>query len=441
MTREQLTKLIEDIAVDFVLIDPSDAEELTSVISRFKEILAWAGEQSQPVLETALTRMIHMASHELEKSSELSESVYDIMGSSISVIQKHARNDYDFSHALFPREIEDSSTLAPIGQNISTMINTDDQEAREPWIDKNDSPAGLKHPDSLPSHLDMELFAEFLSLQTAILDKMETLILAIEQKQDQKAFAELKRMVHTQKGEAGFLALNDIERLCHGVEDLLESDPSGHHSEMLFSFVDWVRQAYCWYKGEATKPPSEVDDLILAINQTSKERSFSNSRDLAGNGDAGMSMDTIKPEDDATKKTDTLVMKSSIPPKSTGSQIKDSILVDTERLDRIIDMVGELVIAQSMVMQSHEIQTMASQELHRHLSQMDKITRGLQETSLSLRMVPIRSTFQKIARLVRDISKKSGKPIQCIIQGEETELDKTIVDKIGEPLLHIIRNA
>lgn len=442
MTREQLTKLVEDIAVDFVLIDPSDAEELTSVISRFKDILAWAGEQSQPVLETALTRMIHMASHELEKSSELSESVYDIMGSSISVIQKHARNDYDFSHALFPRELEDSSTLAPIGQNISTMINTDDQEAREPWIDKNDSPAGLRHPDALPSHLDMELFAEFLSLQTAILDKMETLILAIEQKHDQKAFAELKRMVHTQKGEAGFLALKDIERLCHGVEDLLESDPSGKHSEMLFSFVDWLRQAYSWYKGESREPPSVVDGLILALDQTSKEKSLPRiSHDSEVNDDAGMSMDSFKPESDAQKKAGPLAVQSRVPTKSTGSHIKDSILVDTERLDRIIDMVGELVIAQSMVMQSHEIQTMASQELHRHLSQMDKITRGLQETSLSLRMVPIRSTFQKIARLVRDISKKSGKPIQCIIQGEETELDKTIVDKIGEPLLHIIRNA
>ncbi|MDR2733481.1 MAG: chemotaxis protein CheA, partial [Spirochaetota bacterium] len=76
-----------------------------------------------------------------------------------------------------------------------------------------------------------------------------------------------------------------------------------------------------------------------------------------------------------------------------------------------------------------------------NLSQLDKITRQLQEMSTSLRMVPVRTTFQKMARLVRDLAKKSGKTIDFIMNGEDTELDKTVVDKIGDPLVHMIRNS
>jgi two-component system chemotaxis sensor kinase CheA len=104
-------------------------------------------------------------------------------------------------------------------------------------------------------------------------------------------------------------------------------------------------------------------------------------------------------------------------------------------------MIGELMIAESMVVQSKEIRAVRSQELLKNIGLMDKITRTLHEAGLMLRMVPIKETFQKMVRLVRDTAKKSGKTIQCNIQGEDTELDKTLVDKIGEPLLHIIRNA
>jgi two-component system chemotaxis sensor kinase CheA len=76
-----------------------------------------------------------------------------------------------------------------------------------------------------------------------------------------------------------------------------------------------------------------------------------------------------------------------------------------------------------------------------NISHLDKITRELQEMSTSLRMVPLQSTFQKMARLVRDLSKKIGKDVEFLIKGEKTELDKTVVDRIGDPLVHMVRNA
>ena len=94
-----------------------------------------------------------------------------------------------------------------------------------------------------------------------------------------------------------------------------------------------------------------------------------------------------------------------------------------------------------MVSLSPELQANISPKLERHLGQLDKITRELQELGMTLRMVPLRQTFQRMARLVRDLSKRSGKRIEFSISGEETELDKTLVDKIGDPLVHMVRNA
>ncbi|MBN2308076.1 MAG: Hpt domain-containing protein [Candidatus Hydrogenedentes bacterium] len=122
-------------------------------------------------------------------------------------------------------------------------------------------------------------------------------------------------------------------------------------------------------------------------------------------------------------------------------EVKEAVKVDADRLDRMIDLIGELVIAESMVSQSAELLATAPPLAVRQLNQLDKITRELQEMGTSLRMVPIRATFQKMARLVRDLARKSGKKVEFAMAGEDTELDKSVVDKIGDPLVHMVRNS
>jgi two-component system chemotaxis sensor kinase CheA len=119
---------------------------------------------------------------------------------------------------------------------------------------------------------------------------------------------------------------------------------------------------------------------------------------------------------------------------------KESVKVDRDRLDRLIDLIGELVISESMVRQNL-VAAAVDAPCARNLGQLDKITRHLQELSLSLRMVPVRTTFQKMSRLVRDLGRKLDKQIELELAGEETELDKTLVDQIGDPLMHMIRNS
>ncbi len=119
-----------------------------------------------------------------------------------------------------------------------------------------------------------------------------------------------------------------------------------------------------------------------------------------------------------------------------------SIRVDTEKIDKLINLVGELVITQSMITDLGEKFTMDQLAvLQERIVQLERNTRELQERVMSIRMMPIGSAFHRFPRLVRDLSGKSGKQIQLVMSGEETELDKTLIEAIGDPLTHLVRNS
>ena len=128
--------------------------------------------------------------------------------------------------------------------------------------------------------------------------------------------------------------------------------------------------------------------------------------------------------------------RSAVPSGAAGM-----VRVDTHKLDGLIDLVGELVVAQSMVVQSPDLKGITSPHLSRCLGQLRGITSDLQRTAMALRMVPIGGTFRKMTRLVRDVSLQLGKEIQLKLEGEETELDRTIVEELSDPLVHMIRNS
>lgn len=128
-------------------------------------------------------------------------------------------------------------------------------------------------------------------------------------------------------------------------------------------------------------------------------------------------------------------------PTGTGLVTGQTVKVETVKLDGLVDMVGELVIAQSLVSSNDRIAAFKDQKLLRDLSHMSRITSELQRTAMSMRMVPIRQTFQKMIRLVRDLSRKSGKLVELDMDGEETEIDRNMVETIYDPLVHMVRNS
>jgi len=120
---------------------------------------------------------------------------------------------------------------------------------------------------------------------------------------------------------------------------------------------------------------------------------------------------------------------------------KSYIKIDTQKLDELFDTVGELVIAQNYIAQNEKIKDIGDPDIHKTIETLSKITRLIQDRVMSLRMVAVRDTFEKMKRVARDTAKKTGKELKLVIQGEETEIDKTMIDSLSDPMVHLIRNA
>jgi two-component system, chemotaxis family, sensor kinase CheA len=162
--------------------------------------------------------------------------------------------------------------------------------------------------------------------------------------------------------------------------------------------------------------------------------------------------DTLKLNESTPNKKigQTLIEEGVVKPKQISQalrkqvdQVTDltTIRVDTTKLDDLIDMVGELVITQSMIQQDLNNQLNVDKQLTRDISQFFRITSTLQQVSTRLRMIPIKQTFQRMSRLVRDLAKNAGKAISVELIGEDTEIDRNMVDEIYNPLVHMIRNS
>ena len=321
--------------------------------------------------------------------------------------------------------------------------------------------------------IDMELCAEFVAEGNDHLEESDAQLLILEaDPTDSDALNTVFRAFHTMKGVAGFLALNEIGSLAHNAENLLAQARRGKVAlkgaamDITFEALDLLKKmldsvAHALTTGIAPAPepalPSMVERLAILGNpdgspaaapaQAKASECDEKTSDKPAPKPADLPSKSTKPEQGVSSGTSSdapsvkapSVAKTTTPHKAT--KLKETLKVDAARLDQLVDAIGELVIAESMVSQSEELVNRASPNLVKHLSQLDKITRELQSMGTSLRMVTVRSVFQKMARLVRDLSKKSGKEIQFSMVGADTEVDKTVVDKIGDPLIHMIRNA
>ena len=148
--------------------------------------------------------------------------------------------------------------------------------------------------------------------------------------------------------------------------------------------------------------------------------------------------ETISEEIKVPKTSKKYKEKKEVSDKSAGQTM---ISVHVDKLDNLMNMVGELVIAESMVTQNPEVTSLEIESFDKASRQLQKISADLQDMVMGIRMVPLSTTFMKMHRIVRDMNRKLGKEVILDVTGEETEVDKSIIEKISDPLMHIIRNA
>ena len=330
----------------------------------------------------------------------------------------------------------------------------------------NDSPNQV----SIPEDSDPELISAFITETQDLISEAESALLSLEANpDDMDAVNTVFRAFHTVKGTASFLGLEHLSNLAHHAESLLsrvrdgEIKLIGTYADIALNSVDMIKEFIQIIQnglgGEQMRLPEGYEKLIEILSDPHQETNPH--EDVPRVGDILVAQGKAERDEIETVALDkgdrpigeaivrsgaaTLsdvahairTQKKMIASESTP---ESSVRVRTDRLDRLIDMVGELVIAYSMVAQDEAVRSDEG-ELQKKVTHTGKIIRELQDLTLSLRMVPLKPVFQRMTRLVRDLSKRSGKLINFITEGEETEIDRNMVDIIKDPLIHMIRNA
>ena len=332
---------------------------------------------------------------------------------------------------------------------------------------------------------DAELAGMFFAEALDHLGSIEATVLQLEATPaDVKLLNDVFRPFHTVKGNAGALGVSRVQELAHKVENLLDLARSGQLAmapddfDLVLRSVDVVTTLLvdlqqrlggqpgtdheaerlalmaavdARLSGDAA-PPAAVEPEPVAAPATPiapfsepvaaatvDEAVF----DLPAPATAPVATPAPAPVVAAAPPARPFQERADDAPPAQTRRVDDqaSVKVDTRKLDNLVDMVGELVIVQSIIQEDPLLQTAVDERLTRNMAQLRRITSDLQRNAMSMRMLPIRQTFQKMARLVRDLSKKNGKPVELVLSGEDTELDRRVIESINDPLMHMVRNS
>ncbi len=341
---------------------------------------------------------------------------------------------------LLSEHVVSNEAIDDIGEQFFKLINPDPQDT----ISNDDiDDIGLLAEFSSSFQKDPEVSQDFVNEALDHLENCMPALLELERTPDDADCINLVfRCFHSIKGVAGFLCLDTIRTIAHLSEDILDKVRSGQ-----------------------ARYTREISNLVLESSDALKAMTEQFSRIITGSKPENMSIDAnrlkqrlkdtinnisnnnIHAPGDPTSMPKLEVGSPSSPKSSRQQGIRDFagrnevIKVNANRLNRLIDIIGELVIAETIVLESEETRSHVNPGYLRKLNQLDKITRELQTMGMGMRMVAVKPTFNNMARIVRDLAEKQSKKIEFSMAGEDTEIDKNIVDKLGDPLVHMIRNA
>ena len=250
----------------------------------------------------------------------------------------------------------------------------------------------------------------------------------------------------------GFMIVTQLEKVCDSVKTIpanIENDPETTaeiEKKGLFITItpaDALQEAIETVESALSVKSYEVVAKGDAVSEaTSVETPEKIEAELKAAGIEEIKTEAIAKEVAAAKAAAAPQAKANQPKVPAKENAKQSLLsVNQAKLDKLMDLVGEIVTTESMVARNPDIQDLKLDNFTKSLRELDKLTDELQDIVMSIRMVPLQGTFHKMSRIVRDMSKKLDKKVELVTIGEDTEVDKTINDTIVDPLMHMVRNS
>jgi two-component system chemotaxis sensor kinase CheA len=345
------------------------------------------------------------------------------------------------------KDPDPEGTWASLGRSLQQV----QERVAAAALPETTAPSEGGAPERSPIAMDREILSGFVVEAREHLESAEAELLSLETGPEPvDAIHTVFRAFHTIKGAAACLDLGAIQELAHETESLLDLARrgtlriSGVALDLVFEAVDAMKRLVSGLELQLSSGTSAPADPALAPLMRRLRRTAEDPEKGATESSDEPALPALEAVEDLPPSGEPSAPgeAAAVPAADEKAAVKESVRVDADRLDRLVDLIGELVIAESMVSQSAEWRELAAGGvLSKSVSQLDKITRELQEIGMSLRMVPVRPLFRKMARLARDTSRKLGKPIEFATAGEEIEIDKAIVNCVADALVHIVRNA
>ncbi|HLK64413.1 MAG TPA: chemotaxis protein CheA [Bryobacteraceae bacterium] len=408
-----LRRQIEDLALKLVIGEPESCAEVSD----------WL---------TALARLQQTAQE--EKSTHVALAAGDV----IDALRKSEAGEH-------------SNNIADrLQEGIARLQQVVECEAETPSADL--SPAQ-----------DPELLGDFLLESREHLTEIEAQALIIERDpHNADALNSVFRGFHTIKGLAGFLELWAVQELAHDVEAILDRARNGQLTitpgaiDVILQGADYLRRWLSYLDCRLQNRPADVPGIdqgllsrirALAAPEPGVLTSAIASLASAVADEKVTAIPDLPPDpkpsssngDSGPAKLD---HEEAVPASAHQAPTETrTVKVDTGKLDYLVDMAGEMVIAESLVRHDPELTGLKSPKLQRKIAQLTRITSELQRTAMSMRLVPIGPLFHRMARLVRDLARQFGKRVEMETSGDEIELDRTIVEELADPLMHMVRNA
>jgi two-component system, chemotaxis family, sensor kinase CheA len=316
----------------------------------------------------------------------------------------------------------------------------------------------LPTDEPLPDDSDRDLLADFITESRDTLTAAEAALLQLENDpEDPEAVNTVFRTFHTVKGTAAFLGLHRASEFAHHAESLLSrvrdreipyapivADLALKSADLLKEILDGCEIGLRTGRLPVPRGYASLMHQVMALVEAPAESVAHEPVPASLEAEADVHVDVPAPvvaETPAAAPVDKPPVAEARRAVAEATSVDATVRVRTGKLDQLIDMVGELVIAQSLIQGDDVLASGKHHDLTRKTAHAGKIIRELQDLSMSMRMVPLRATFQKMNRLVRDVSLKAAKEVDFITSGEDTEIDRNMVDVIGDPLVHMLRNA
>ncbi|SEA62226.1 two-component system, chemotaxis family, sensor kinase CheA [Desulfuromusa kysingii] len=470
------------------------ATESRDMIEQLEPAIIELGQNSDSEILNAIFRLFHsmkgsagfLEFDHMTRVAHAAENLLDLIrNGEVELVPNHVTllcAACDFAKEaldMVESDYNDDAMVAPadaISEQLHQAIEvaTDQEEPQvEPAPDAH-SPAPQSDAEQLTDdfpgiEITDEMRLSFVQEGNELLQSTEQGLLAWgEHPENNDSIGEIFRNIHSFKGNCGFFGFSDIEKLSHQMENILDRVKSGsklaveNPADQLLASLDILQRAV---NNIADNKGEEIENLDDHLNDLQTLIA-----PLLGDYlvEEGVQQDAIFHAVETQKKPvgEILVEQGTASAEQVNSALqkqqhkieqtkatakpasrtktpakRQDIRVELGKLDSLINLIGELVIAENMLIHNPDLKGLELENFGKAGQHMSKLVRELQEMAMTIRMIPVSGLFRRMIRLVHDISVKAGKKVDLVLIGEDTEMDKTVIETITDPLVHLLRNS